>query len=108
MVFPIENGTTWDGNILNASAQKLYSYDLDIPDTTVMEMAFSKPVKVIQSNIPENVVNRDQRYELYAENAGMIVNYGITLEYCTVDCPDEKTIEAGRFIHMTLKAYGEE
>jgi hypothetical protein len=30
------------------------------------------------------------------------------LTFCTVGCPDQKTIIAGRFIEQTLKFYGQE
>ncbi len=61
---------------------------------------------MIQSDVPENLVNRNQRQEIYAPGVGMIIKNSIILGFCTLDCPDEKTIESGRSIQLTLSSYG--
>lgn len=108
MVFPIENGISWDGNIFNSSSERLFTYDLNVEPITVGADEFTDLVKVIQSDIPENIVNQDQRYEVYATGIGLVNKNGIMLTFCTVDCPDQKTIIAGRFIDQRLKSYGQE
>lgn len=108
LVFPLENGLTWDGNKLNKRQAELYTYDLDVPDTLLFENQFNSLVKVTHSDVPENVVNRDQRSEIYAPGVGMIIKNSIILAFCTQDCPVEKTIEAGRSIQLTLRSYGKE
>lgn len=113
LVFPIEHGTQWDGNELNGLNEKLFTYDLNIADTTLSENQFSNLSKVIQSDIPENIVNRDERYEIYAENVGLIIKNSINLEFCQskpdeTPCPATKSIESGRIFIATLTSYGKE
>lgn len=108
MVFPINNGLSWDSNKFNQSGEKRFSYDLNLADTTLANEKMTDLVKVIQSEIEENIVNRDERYEIFAPNVGLIVKHGIRLSFCTVDCPVQKTIESGRFIQQTLFSYGKE
>jgi hypothetical protein len=108
MVFPVENGTSWDGNIFNSSGERLFTYDLNVAPITIGSDEFTDLVKVIQSDIPENIVNQDQRFEIYATGIGLVGKNGIMLTFCTVDCPDQKTIIAGRFIDQRLKSYGQE
>ena len=108
MVFPIENGINWDGNIFNSSGERLFAYDLNVEPITIGSDEFTDLVKVIQSDIPENIVNQDQRHEVYASGIGLVSKNGIMLTFCTLDCPDQKTIIAGRYIEQTLKSYGQE
>ena len=108
MIFPIENNLEWDSNVLNAASQKIFIYNTNLADTTLAGESLADLVEVIQSDIEENIVNRDQRSEIYARNIGLVIKTGITLSFCTVDCPDQKTIESGRYIHQTLTSYGVE
>jgi hypothetical protein len=108
VVFPIEDKINWDANIFNSSGERLFTYDLNVEPMTIGNEEFSDLVKVIQSDILENIVNQDQRHEIYAKGIGLISKNGIMLTFCTVGCPDQKTIIAGRFIEQTLKFYGQE
>ena len=65
LVFPIENDLTWDGNKLNKNVSEQYRYDLELADTTVFNTEYKNVVRVIQSDVPENLVNRDERQEIY-------------------------------------------
>ena len=106
MVFPVENSTSWDSNQLNAGNQKLFFYNIDVEDMVVSADTLTDLVQVVQSEVDENIVNRDERFEIYAPNIGLIMKSGITLTFCTVDCPDQKTIVSGRFIDQVLTSYG--
>ena len=108
MVFPIKNDLRWDGNVLNSLAEKQYVYDMNLEKMTFSEQVFTDLVKVIQSDVEENIVNRDERYEIYAKEVGLVEKYGMSLMYCTVDCPSQKTIVSGRFIQQTLTSYGQD
>lgn len=108
MVFPVKNDLRWDGNVMNSLAEKQYVYDMNLEKMTFSEQEFSDLVKVIQSDVEENIVNRDERHEIYAKEVGLVEKYGMSLMYCTVDCPSQKTIVSGRFIQQTLTSYGQE
>ncbi len=108
MVFPVEHTLQWDGNALNAKEELLYSYDLNIADTTLNDIEYKENYKVIQSDVVENSINRDERYEVYAKGVGLIIKNSITLKFCQQDCPEEKTIDSGRAFKATLLGYGKE
>jgi len=108
LVFPIEQGLSWDGNELNSRNEKQFTYDLNVPDTTLFENQFSDGLKVVQSDIPENFINRDERFEIYVKGVGLIIKSTITLEFCQMDCPETKSIDSGRIFKATLKEYGSE
>jgi hypothetical protein len=71
MVFPVEEGKTWNGNAYNTLSEWDYTYeDIDQPaDIGILE--FSKTLKVNQRyNV--NLVDQEVAYELYARNVGLI------------------------------------
>ncbi len=107
LVFPIANKLRWDANKFNQANEKWFEYETDEPDSTLAGQTFTGLIKVIESDIEENIVNRDERYAVYAPEVGLVIRWGITLGFCTVDCPDQKTIESGRFIQQTLIDYGQ-
>lgn len=108
LVFPIEQGLSWNGNELNSRNEKQFTYDLNVPDTILFENKFSNNLKVVQSDIPENLINRDERFEIYEKGVGLVIKSTITIEFCQMDCPETKSIESGRIFKATLKEYGSE
>jgi hypothetical protein len=106
LVFPVKQGLSWNGNELNSRTEKQFIYDLNVSDTNLFNNMWSDALKVIQSNVPENLINRDERFEIYAKGVGLIIKNSIDLEYCQKDCPATKSIESGRIFEATLKAYG--
>ena len=108
LVFPIEHGLQWDGNALNSKSEKIFTYNLNIGDTILMENQFSNLSKIIQSDIEENLINRNESFEIYAKDVGLIIKNSIILEYCQTDCPETKTVDSGRIYKATLSVYGKE
>ena len=107
MVFPIENGLTWDGNSYNARIMDEYVYDNSLSDTSVMENAYSELWTVIQSDEGENFLGRNDRMEIYAREVGLIIKNVHIWNYCQ-DCSSEKQIVAGRDLTQVLIEYGED
>lgn len=76
MVFPVEPGQEWNGNNYNAQGNETYSY-ADIGSTfTVLDKTYSNTLKVlIGPNLPPNLIETDQRYEVYADGIGNVYRY---------------------------------
>lgn len=106
--FPIEDQLTWDGNSLNTLEQEIYSYETHVPDTLLMDSLYQDLVLVIQNDRGEDFLGVEYRSEVYAPNVGMIIKESKILNYCQEECNDEKEIQSGREIMMTIKAYGKD
>lgn len=55
---------------------------MNIADTTLMGNQFSNLTKVIQSDIKENLINRNESFEIYAKGVGIFIKNSIILEFC--------------------------
>lgn len=116
MVFPIQNDSIWDGNILNIRNTDWYRYDLTRADTLLNGIAYSDIVKVIQSDAGEDILGRDDRIEIYSRGIGLLIKESITLKYCNEEdeqgntrlCDDIIQVIGGRELRQTLKEHGNE
>ncbi len=108
LVFPIENELEWDGNAYNARSIELYNFLNSPADTTLYDELYSELWTVVQRDDGENFLGRDDRYEIYARNVGLIVKSVHVWEYCQQDCSSENQIVAGRDLTQVLIEYGED
>ncbi|MCS6824708.1 MAG: hypothetical protein NZ529_10465 [Cytophagaceae bacterium] len=84
LIFPPENGRTWDGNALNffgidiytaAQYRKPFSYTVNNETKN-----YPSTVTVIQED-EKNLVNKDYRIEVYAQGVGMVYKQSEYYEY---------------------------
>lgn len=106
--FPVVHKLEWDGNRLNSLNSEIYWYNMELPDTTIMDSLYQDIVQVVQNDRGEDFLGLENRSEIFAPNVGMIIKESVILKYCQTDCNEEKEIESGREIVMTIKAYGKE
>jgi len=108
LLFPVSDNLTWDGNILNGRIEETYEM-LVVGNTTIGNNSFSNVIKVVHSDVPQNIVNQDERFELYADGIGLILKDYITLGFCTSNCEDigVGAIESGRILNQVLVEYGD-
>ncbi len=107
--FPIAEGKTWNINAFNARESMEVSYaevvesELSLEDSLIAGMDF---IKVLIADIPENIVNQNQQYEVYARGVGLVEKKATILEYCTVDCDSAGQILNGIEFTQRLIDYG--
>ncbi|PIB35263.1 hypothetical protein BFP72_07560 [Reichenbachiella sp. 5M10] len=107
MVFPIQNDSSWDANVYNNLASEYYRYDTDRLDTTLFDQDYMEAVRIIQSDLGQITVGRDDRYEIYAPYIGLIVKSYIVWEYFQENGEiDPSKIVGGRELTQTLIEYG--
>ncbi len=70
LVFPTYDGTTWNGNALNDFPAEEYRAEL-LPSFSVEGQRFSNVLR-IEHSADSSLVDKDVRYEMYAENIGMV------------------------------------
>jgi hypothetical protein len=113
LVFPVENGKEWDGNAENSRGEDLYYIKNVGKPYTVLSNTFSKTAKVVQ-NDDSTCISRDRRYEVYAENVGMIYRlkeiYELTDDPATNNAITKKCdyhyIDRGKKTVESLISYG--
>ncbi len=99
LVFPIQDGTSWDGNAFNIGDEATYEMELIPTDSTDF-------LKVIISDLPENIVKVDERYEYYVKGVGLVSKEYNSVNFCTVDCDFPGQILSGRILEQYLIEYG--
>lgn len=80
LVFPIENGITWNGNAVNDFLSEEYTAEVLSAPFRLNGESFSKAIQVIHSQ-DSSIVDRDVRTEVYAENIGMVYKKTEVFQY---------------------------
>src|SRR5690606_19628251 len=109
LVFPLKDGSTWNGNSLNTRQEENYqARNLDVA-IEVGENLYNNTVTIIQREVMDTIVYQDIRREFYARDIGMIKKEYIQLNYCSSqECFGQKQIDSGRRLYMQLVANGKE
>ncbi|MFY0626624.1 MAG: hypothetical protein JXR07_10025 [Reichenbachiella sp.] len=104
--FPLINENIWDGNAFNSRSEDIYRYELSLADTTLNNHLYTDLWTVVQSDLGEDFLGRNDRSEVYAAHVGMIIKEEIVWEYCQTDCSEDKQIVNGRELYQSLISYG--
>ncbi|WP_114751907.1 hypothetical protein [Pleomorphovibrio marinus] len=108
LVHPAEYQVHWDGNGMNSLTSEAFTITHTGP-YALEHRNFVDTVKVTQSEDDDEVTFRDNRYEVFAANIGLIESYYEVLVYCSrSDCLGEQIVQNGRFIHLKLLTHGAE
>ena len=103
--FPVQQNSTWDGNLFNTHTEDLYMADF-VNRHPVGQLNFNNVVRVEQETQDDLITIRDNRYEYFAKGVGLIESYYEVLGYCSRnDCLGEQIIESGRLTHIKLLSY---
>ncbi|WP_375558887.1 hypothetical protein ACE193_14235 [Bernardetia sp. OM2101] len=106
MDFPIEEDKTWNGNLFNVRPAKDYlAQDVNAPKS-VGSSNFSNTITVIESQ-DSSLVDKELRYEIYADEVGLIYKKTESLLYCNQpECFGQKIIERGIISELTIFDWG--
>ncbi|WP_258097144.1 hypothetical protein [Marinoscillum pacificum] len=113
LVFPVSVNKTWDGNAYNTRESQEYYYEsVDSYSLGDVSYTSSDAIRVIIEDIEQNLVNQDERSEVYLRNVGLVEKDYIQLSFCTVNCTQKGSevgaIEKGRILSQKLIVYGKE
>ncbi len=109
MVFPVEEGTSWNGNALNARQEERYQARNLGVDLAVGDSTFANTLTVVQREVLDTLVFHDVRREYYARGVGLIKKEFIQLNYCSSpECFGQRQVDSGRRYYMYLVANGKE
>lgn len=109
LIFPPANGKSWDGNAQNDFGEDDYVYQDVGKSYVVLNNNYSNTITVMQSPNDSNIVNKDYRMEVYANNIGMICKVKETYVYSQqgTDLGTYK-IEEGIKYYERLVSYGKQ
>lgn len=104
--FPIEEGKTWNGYLFNARpAKDFLAQDVNAAKS-VGNTNFSRTITVIESQ-DSSLVDKNLRYEVYADEVGLIYKKTESLLYCNQpECFGQKIIERGIISELTIFDWG--
>lgn len=105
LVFPPTSGKTWNANVFNVSQEEYYQLQALAP-YQLDDAEYHDVVRVVQQEEDDQIILRDNRYEVYAKDVGLVESYYEVLNYCSRnDCLGQQIIESGRFTHLKLIQY---
>ncbi|WP_152425115.1 hypothetical protein [Nafulsella turpanensis] len=109
LVFPVNEGKTWNSNILNsAEADSFRMVNVHQP-FLVLDSLYEQTLTVLQQNIPDTIVRQDVQQEVFALQTGPVYRIRKIFNYCaTADCIGQGLITTGVFEEMKLIAFGKE
>ncbi|MCJ8163687.1 hypothetical protein MKJ04_02460 [Pontibacter sp. E15-1] len=87
LVFPVRTGKTWQGDAynnhtVNIDQKETYTYAAAGEPYTVSDQTYGNTVTVIQGTPTKNLVQLDERREVYAEGVGRIYRIFNRVVYC--------------------------
>ena len=105
MSYPVLTNRSWDGNAQNQNSEQVYRYEeLGSNDFTFES---TDHIKVIISDLPANIVEQDERFEIYAQGIGLVERNFIEIDFCQSNCDGEVNLrENGRILNQRLIEYG--
>ncbi len=105
LIFPIEEGKVWDGNILNPSSRDEYEMmDLEQPfQADVTTPLFNNTLTVEQEEFV-SLVDIDQRKEVYAKNVGLVYKEKktIVIDYDPAQTPPQQDTVGQHYIQKLI------
>lgn len=104
MSFPVKAGRSWDGNASNPDTEMLYSYE-----DLVTEIPFNEAdhIKLVINDLPTNIVEEDQRYEIYGRGIGLVERSYNQIRYCQQGCSGLNQPQDGTILTQRLVQYNE-
>ncbi|XOV95060.1 MAG: hypothetical protein ACFHWX_10185 [Bacteroidota bacterium] len=107
MTFPVVINRQWNGNALNVLGVGNYQFveaSSAIYDDLIGDAG---KIQVQIADVPQNLVNQDQRFEVYAKGVGLVEKNYIILNFCTSNCGSNE-VDSGIIIEQVLIAYGQD
>ncbi len=107
--FPVRNGLSWDGNILNSQLPDTYEIDsLGVP-YTIDGLITANSLTVVQEDLLDFVIlEEDRRYEVYLQGVGLVEKSIRQLDLCSGGGCGPDGIESGIVYMQKAIGYGKE
>lgn len=109
LIFPIQQGASWDGNAKNTMGEWLYTYEYIDKAETIGSKQVDKVLNVKQKNY-RTLISYQNYNEKYAKGIGLVYREitDILSNNVIANVPVEGRIEDGIIYKQTLVTYGNE
>lgn len=109
LIFPIQKGTTWDGNARNTLGERMYSYDYIDKEETINGTKLPRVLHVKQKEF-RTEISYEKFSEKYAKDIGLVYKeiFEVYSNNVVAGVPVEQRIEHGTVYKQTLVTYGYE
>ncbi len=117
--FPLTEGKTWNGNMLNSlggteacpdgtdGCDMYLSSNLQKPFEITGSISYDDTVTIVENEEEDPIVGKDIRKTIYAKGVGLVYLEITALEYCTVgSCIGLQVVENGYILKQILTTYG--
>jgi hypothetical protein len=106
LIFPLKNGTSWNGNQLYGTENNKQEYRMGALGKPYL--TFPETVTVVQNaDTAYNLQKHERRIEVYAKNIGLAYKDNMYWEFdCTNGCVGRKKIIFGKRTVLKLTAFG--
>jgi hypothetical protein len=109
LVFPFVEGKRWDSNGLNSRGVDEFDMLNVFQSYSGTFADYPSTVRVVQEEKLDSLISLDNRFEIYAQNIGMVEKIESRLNFCqNDDCLGQKIVEEGKILTQVLIEYGEE
>lgn len=107
LVFPLQSGARWNGNLLNALGEDEYEIQsMGSSFETGNGISFSNCTVVNQNN-ESNLVFKDERMEVYSPGLGLVFRESKVWSYNCSGGTCSGQINSGRYLKQVLKEHGQ-
>ncbi|MCX8080455.1 MAG: hypothetical protein N3F09_04365 [Bacteroidia bacterium] len=109
LIFPVEQGATWNGNALNTLGEQTYRYEYIDKAETINNISLEKVLSVEQKNT-ETLLSKDYFKEKYAKGIGLVYKEMVSVYSNTLNpsIPLMNRISGGFVYTQKLVQYGKE
>lgn len=109
LIFPVQQGASWDGNAKNTIGEWMYTYDYIDKAETIGSKQVDKVLNVKQKNY-RTLISYQNYNEKYAKGIGLVYREitDILSNNVIANVPVEGRIEDGLIYKQTLVTYGNE
>jgi hypothetical protein len=110
LVFPLAENKKWNGNAFNSREPEEYSLSQVGQPFTLGDTTYNNTARVVQA-FNENLVELDDRHEVYALGVGLVYKRTIDFDFCRggegQNCQvGQNYVIYGRRIFQTLNSFG--
>lgn len=104
--FPPKLNKSWDSKIYSSHESEEFTIDL-MGSYELKSVNYNEAVRVLHQMDDDKITSRDNRFQVFVKNIGMIEQFSEVLSYCSRnDCLGQLLVDSGEKLHLKIINYG--